>query len=291
MSFHSAIAFVVACSLGLGCSATVHPIHESPTPAEIAEINALAPVDVDVLPNAAWGGPPLRIDHIVAADAAKILVTSEDGRPFALRVGDVTGFHVRGTGHAAGVGAEIGGVVGALGGCMAVLMLSSMGDSAAAPPGTSRPASPSREPGLAEACLLGAGLGALFYGGVGALIGAAAGSPEVYPVAWAAPRLPTYWPPPSPSSMAPAPSLSAPEPPPSPPLPPPPPVLRVAAIVVAASAEVRSAPFKVAPVVVTLPRGEHLFVDETATAGWRVAYLSDGRVGYVEDSLVKTGSP
>ena len=62
-------------------------------------------------------------------------------------------------------------------------------------------------------------------------------------------------------------------------------------MVVAVAAEVRSAPFVVAPVVVVLARGVRLFVDETPRAGWRVAYLSDGRVGYVEDARIKTSAP
>ena len=70
---------------------------------------------------------------------------------------------------------------------------------------------------------------------------------------------------------------------------PPAPVVRGkrAASIVAESAEVRSAPFKVAPVVAVLPRGQRLAVDPTPADGWRVAVLSDGRTGYVEDAEVE----
>jgi hypothetical protein len=53
---------------------------------------------------------------------------------------------------------------------------------------------------------------------------------------------------------------------------------------------VRSAPFDVAPVVVVLPRGQGLFVDATPNAGWRVATLQDGRVGYIQDAQVRADS-
>ena len=63
------------------------------------------------------------------------------------------------------------------------------------------------------------------------------------------------------------------------------------AIVVARSAEVHSAPFNVAPVVVVLRQGQGLFVEATPRVGWRVATLLDGRAGYIQDAEVKSDSP
>jgi hypothetical protein len=47
----------------------------------------------------------------------------------------------------------------------------------------------------------------------------------------------------------------------------------------------------VAPVVAVLARGQSLFVDAIPNAGWRVATLLDGRVGYIQDAQVKVSSP
>jgi len=85
---------------------------------------------------------------------------------------------------------------------------------------------------------------------------------------------------------------AAPEPPEeaaAPPLPPLPPVPAGSspATVTVASAEIRTAPFKVAPVVSVVPMGQWLFVQTTATDGWRAATLFDGRRGFVEDEQVK----
>jgi hypothetical protein len=77
----------------------------------------------------------------------------------------------------------------------------------------------------------------------------------------------------------------------APPPHPPTPVVTRSASVVAPSAELRSAPFIVAPVVVVLAHGQHLFVDPTPNAGWRFATLSDGRAGYVQDAQIKVDSP
>jgi hypothetical protein len=104
------------------------------------------------------------------------------------------------------------------------------------------------------------------------------------------PASPQSSPPPPPAPPPGAASLFAPPPPSSPPPPQPPPGKR-AARVVAPSADVRTAPFKVAPVLVVLPQGQDLFVDAAPSAGWRVATLRDGRVGYVQDAQVKVGSP
>ena len=82
------------------------------------------------------------------------------------------------------------------------------------------------------------------------------------------------------------------EPGPAPPLsgappPPPTPADKRSASIVAPSAEVHSAPFHVAPVIVVLAKGQGLLVDATANAGWRFATLADGRVGYIQDAQVK----
>ena len=71
-----------------------------------------------------------------------------------------------------------------------------------------------------------------------------------------------------------------------PPLPPAP-AGSTPATVTAQSTEVRSAPFKVAPVVSVLSLGQRLFVKTTATDGWRAAKLLDGRSGYVQDAEIK----
>jgi hypothetical protein len=81
-------------------------------------------------------------------------------------------------------------------------------------------------------------------------------------------------PPPPPAPSPPAPSL-------------PPPAPKSSASVVTPTAEVRSAPFDVAPVVAVLARGQRLRVQETPRAGWRVAILPDGRVGYIRQAQVE----
>ena len=88
-SFDAAIAFVLACSLalGLGC-ATGELIHRPLTPVEIETINESPHVIVELIPTA---GPSRRIDHVVSADAATIVVAPKDGPPYALRLDDVTG--------------------------------------------------------------------------------------------------------------------------------------------------------------------------------------------------------
>jgi hypothetical protein len=106
------------------------------------------------------------------------------------------------------------------------------------------------------------------------------------PPAWQ----PSSPPPPPPDSTEPGPAL------PLGPASPPPrglptPAVKRSASVVAPSAEVHSAPFNVAPVVVVLARGQGLFVDATPNAGWRVATLLDGQVGYIQDAQVKVDSP
>jgi hypothetical protein len=61
---------------------------------------------------------------------------------------------------------------------------------------------------------------------------------------------------------------------------------RVPATVVA-SAQLRSAPFAVAPVVTVLAPGQSLSVAPTSSNGWRSAKLTDGRGGYVQDAQIK----
>jgi hypothetical protein len=58
-------------------------------------------------------------------------------------------------------------------------------------------------------------------------------------------------------------------------------------VVSASSAEVRTAPFGVAPVVTVVSQGQRLSVAATASNGWRAATLSDGRKGYVQDAQIK----
>src|SRR5262245_6862501 len=93
MQFEATITFVAACSLalGLGC-ATVEPIHRPPTPAEIDELNEAKGPLVVVIPTF---GPPLTLDHVVLAEAEKLVVAAQDGPYFALRLNDVTRFSAR----------------------------------------------------------------------------------------------------------------------------------------------------------------------------------------------------
>lgn len=88
----------------------------------------------------------------------------------------------------------------------------------------------------------------------------------------------------SPDSTEPGPESPAPRGPPTP-------ADKRSASVVAPATEVHSAPFNVAPVVVVLGPGQGLFVDATPNAGWRVATLLDGRVGYIQDAQVRVDSP
>jgi len=270
-SFEAAFAFASACSLalGFGCAAKIQRIHSPPTLAEIREINAEAPVSVVPLP-ACRCGDAWKVDHVVSADAEKIVVAPDHLPPFAFPLGDVAWFHARRTGRGALIGAGVGAGIGAVGGLFTAFFIRGTGyRSADAPPDTSgSPVGP---------VLKVAAIFALGYSMVGAVIGAIAGSPEDFPL--------TLGPAPPSSYRSPTPAAELALAPPSPP------AAKRAAIVVAPSAEVRSAPFKVAPVIVTLARGQHLDVDPTPNAGWRVAYLSDGRVGYIQDAQVEMGSP
>jgi hypothetical protein len=65
----------------------------------------------------------------------------------------------------------------------------------------------------------------------------------------------------------------------------------VAATVGATAAEVRTAPFLVAPLLTTLVPGQSVSVSASATDGWRHAMLPDGRLGYVLDAAVRLSSP
>jgi hypothetical protein len=132
-----------------------------------------------------------------------------------------------------------------------------------------------------------------------------AGAPPAYGQAAAAPYDPWLQPPPTWQPRAPTPlpsgspapgpaapsSASSPPAPPPPLLPPPPRPQARAASILPRSAAVRTAPFNVAPVVVVLAHGQGLFVEATPNAGWRVATLRDGRVGYIQDAEVQVNSP
>jgi len=261
-SFHAPTAVAVLCSFGLGCAATVtHPIHVPPTYAEVYEINSRQwPLYVELLPTSSSGGGELRIKYVVSADAEKIVVARDDGPPFALRVGDVARFQVRPTSSAA-TGAAVGAGLGVLIGLGFAKLTAGIG--AGVRHGVDSPPSSGGQPVsvyITSAAIVGA---------IGALIGAAvASSPDDVPVTW----IPTPDPP-LPSSAG------------------QPPTLRTPALVVVPSAEVRSAPFEVAPVIAVLAHGEHLLVGETSREGWRVAFLPQGRVGYIQDAQVRGGAP
>jgi hypothetical protein len=278
MSFDAAIGVAASCSLalGLGCATEtgVHPIHRPPTLAEIGQLNeARGPLVVALIPSA---GPSPSIDHIVSADAAKLMVAPEDApywarrspergdSPYALRLDDVAGFWAHSSGRSAAkgavTGAAVGGVVDA---CL--LSLAFLLRNAGPPPNPNAPpctdcSGPNAGTYLAVV-LVPVAIGAA----LGALVGAANGSDEFFPF-----------------SLGP--------PPPLPPRPPTPTGKRSASVV-ALSAEVRSAPFKVAPVVVVLVQGQRLFVEAAPRDGWRVVYLSDGRAGYIKDAQVKVDLP
>jgi hypothetical protein len=253
-------AFAFACSLvlGLGC-ARIQPIHEPPTLAEIREINAEGSISVELLPTAGRDNHRLKVDHVVSADAEKIVVAPAHGPPLAFDLGDVAQFHVRRRGRGGVVGASVGAGIGALGGLGIASFLYATGQSP----------DPSGFP-VGSAIKLAEG-GAIACSIIGAVIGAFGLSHEDFPLLLG----------PAPPSEYGSPKLAL----------APPPAAKRAAIVVAPSAEVRSAPFKVAPVLVTFARGQRLYVNLTPNAGWRVAFLSDGRVGYIEDAQVEADPP
>jgi hypothetical protein len=66
-----------------------------------------------------------------------------------------------------------------------------------------------------------------------------------------------------------------------------PPADKLWASVVASAAELRTAPFQVAPIVTTVPNGQRIVVGESANSGWRLAALPDGRIGYVRDDQIQ----
>jgi len=131
-SFEAAFAFASACSLalGFGCAAKIQRIHSPPTLAEIREINAEAPVSVVPLP-ACRCGDAWKVDHVVSADAEKIVVAPDHLPPFAFPLGDVAWFHARRTGRGALIGAGVGAGIGAVGGLL--LRSSFVGRDTAAP--------------------------------------------------------------------------------------------------------------------------------------------------------------
>jgi hypothetical protein len=267
MRFDATIAFVSVCALalGLGC-ATSHPIHRPPTREEIRAINDESRIRVQPVPMVGFVRRPWKIDHVVLADPEKI-VAFAGGAPVAFSLADVAGFGVRRRDRGAVIGAGVGAALGAAGGYFLVAMISSMGYRSVDDP-PSDTSFPTRE-GLGAAAL-----GAVACGAVSALLGAVIGAPEDFPLVLGPP------PPPPPPTVS-----------PPPPRPPPPPLPRSAALVVAPSAEVRSAPFKVAPVIVSLARGDRLQVTPTPNAGWRVVFLQDGRVGYIQDGQIEVASP
>jgi hypothetical protein len=258
-SFDAVFAFASACSLvlGLGC-AGIQPIHQPPTLAEIREINAEGSISIELLPTAGRDHHRLKIDHVVSADAEKIVVAPSHGPPLAFQLGDVAQFHLRRRGRGAVIGAGVGAGIGALSGLGIASFLYATGqspDSSGFPVGSAIKLAE----GGAVACAL-----------IGAVIGAFGVSHEDFPLLLG----------PAPPSQYGSPKLAL-----------APPAAKTAAIVVAPTAEVRSAPFKVAPVLVTLARGQRLYVDLTPNAGWRVAFLSDGRVGYIQDAQIEADSP
>jgi hypothetical protein len=76
---------------------------------------------------------------------------------------------------------------------------------------------------------------------------------------------------------------------PAAPPPPPAPAGKTTVSVMTPSAELRTAPFQVAPLVTTLPRGQRIVVGQS-NGGWRLATLPDGRVGYVRDEQIEEGA-
>ena len=64
-------------------------------------------------------------------------------------------------------------------------------------------------------------------------------------------------------------------------------VLAAPAFVSTPDADVRSAPFAIAPAVHTFMHGDAIDVSLKLENGWRQVQLSDGRFGYVEDARIK----
>jgi hypothetical protein len=269
-SFGVAFAFAAAFPLaaGLGCAARIQPIHRPPTPAEIREINAPeGPIEVEPLARTGWSDRKWNVARVVSADAEKIVVApaQSQGAPFALRLGDVANFHLRGQGR----GAVIGAAIGAASALLVVLVLTSPGSGHQSHNDVADFSGPLVRPTFEFAAGM-ALAGAL----PGAVIGAIVGSPKDFPVALG-PAPPTEY-----ASPTSAPQLAL-----------VPPASAKAATVVVSSAAVRSAPFEVAPVIATLTRGQRLDVEPTPHAGWRVAFLSEGRVGYIQDAQLEVDRP
>jgi hypothetical protein len=262
-SVDAAFVFASVCplALGLGCASS-QPVHQPPTFAEIREINAEDRIRVEPLPTAGWARRALKVDHIVSADAERIVIASGAGAAIAVPLREVAKFRARRRGRGATIGAGVGAGVGAIEGFFLAAYLNGIGYRSVNDP----PADSNFPVGTA----LGfAAVWAVACSAVGAVVGAIVGAPEDFPLVLGPA-------PPSPYNSSTGPSTPAPP---------------RAAIVVVPSAEVRSAPFKVAPVILSLTRGERLYVGPTPNAGWRVAFLSDGRVGYIQDAQVEVASP
>jgi hypothetical protein len=84
------------------------------------------------------------------------------------------------------------------------------------------------------------------------------------------------------------PATAEPEPIPAPlpPTPDVPPSSRPASVG-ASPGEVRTAPFRVAPLVLRLDPGQRVRVSIDGTNGWRAVILPDGRAGYIEDRAIR----
>jgi hypothetical protein len=273
---------VAACALALGC-ATAEPIHRPPRPAEIERLNeARWPLVVTLVPPAE---PHDRtIDHVVSADATKILVApNTDGSTYPLRLEDVSSFSTRRSFRGAAIGAGLGGGIGVLAAGVVILR-----SSFCSPP--SGCGSSSREPVLSALFvpILASALIGAFIGTRHSFVLIPARDPydPALPVLLALPELLAESD--GPDSFPPQPAAPAPAASPAPP--PPPQVAKRPASVVTPVAEVRSAPFDVAPVLTVLARGQPLFVAASPRPGWRVAILSDGRVGYVREAQVLSGA-
>jgi hypothetical protein len=249
---------LLASICALGC-ATGHAIHRPPTPAEIGEINGERRIQVVPLPNAGWPRRAVRIDHIVSANAERLVVLAA-GTPVAIPLDEVDRFRSRRRGPGAAVGAAAGAGAGALVGMALSLLASSWG---------SRDAEYGDRDFPWGAALGVAAVTAAVGSAGGAVVGAVVGAPQDFSLPVGPARPAAY----DPTTRSP--DLAPPR----------------AATVVAPTAEVRSAPFEVAPVIVRFTRGERLFVDPTPNAGWWVLSLVDGRVGYVRDTQVQVASP
>ena len=255
------LASVCPVAPGLGCASS-QPVHKPPTFAEIREINAEDRIRVEPLPTTGWARRALKVDHIVSADAERIVIASGAGAAIAVPLREVAKFRARRRGRGAAIGAGVGVGVGAIEGFFLAAYLNGIGSRS----GNDPPADSNFPVGAALGV---AAIGAVVCSAVGAVVGAIIGAPEDFPLVLGPP-------PPSPYDSSTGPSTPSPQ---------------RAAIVVAPSAEVRSAPFEVAPVILRLTRGERLYVDPTPNAGWRVAILSDGRVGYIQGAQVEVTSP